>query len=71
MPYNGAAQIFPITFRPLWNWAVDLIMDPQLHPYFEWDARKIFRNTGTMTTRVYDEPWTGDAFWNIKVRNML
>jgi hypothetical protein len=56
-------------FRPLWDWAVDLIMNPQLYPYFEWDAQRIFRRTGETTTRVYHEPWTGDAFWNIQVCN--
>ncbi|KAN0127630.1 hypothetical protein V8E53_014549 [Lactarius tabidus] len=66
VPYDSSAQIFPVMFRPLWDWAVDLIMNPQLYPYFEWDAQRIFRRTGETTTRVYHEPWTGDAFWNIQ-----
>jgi hypothetical protein len=44
-------------------------MNPQLYPYFEWDARRICRRTGETTTCVYHEPWTGDAFWNIQVCN--
>lgn len=56
-------------FQPLWDWAVDLIMNPQLHLHFEWDAQQIFRHTGETTTCVYHEPWTGDAFWNVQVHN--
>ena len=48
---------------------MDLILSPQLDPYFEWDARRIFRHTGERKTRLYHEPWTGDVFWNIQVRN--
>ncbi|KAI9435631.1 hypothetical protein BJY52DRAFT_1197489 [Lactarius psammicola] len=52
--------------RPLWNWAVDLILDPQLAPHFEWDAQKVFKHDGENVTCVYDEPWTADTFWNFQ-----
>ncbi|KAI9445742.1 hypothetical protein BJY52DRAFT_1194069 [Lactarius psammicola] len=48
------------------NWAVDLILDPQLAPHFEWDAQKVFKHDGENVTRVYDEPWTADTFWNFQ-----
>lgn len=54
--------------RPLWDWAVDLISEPQLAPHFEWDARKVFKFGGENCTRVYDEPWTADMFWEFQVR---
>ncbi|KAH9168438.1 hypothetical protein EDB89DRAFT_1855509 [Lactarius sanguifluus] len=66
--YNGVDQTFPMSFRPLWDWAVDLIMNPQLVDRFVWDAQRIFRHNGETTTRarVYHEPWTGDAFWDLQ-----
>ncbi|KAI9455173.1 hypothetical protein BJY52DRAFT_1205065 [Lactarius psammicola] len=57
---------FAMPHRPLWNWAVDLILDPQLAPHFEWDAQKVFKHDGENVTRVYDEPWTADTFWNFQ-----
>lgn len=67
--YNGVDQTFPMSFRPLWDWAVDLIMNPQLADRFVWDARRIFTHNGETTTRtrVYHEPWTGDGFWDLQV----
>ncbi|KAH9170626.1 hypothetical protein EDB89DRAFT_1853308 [Lactarius sanguifluus] len=66
--YNGVDQTFPMSFCPLWDWAVDLIMNPQLVDRFVWDAQRIFRHNGETTTRarVYHEPWTGDAFWDLQ-----
>ncbi|KAI9430290.1 hypothetical protein H4582DRAFT_1824479 [Lactarius indigo] len=51
VPYDGVDRTFEIPYRPLWDWAVDLIMDPQLTQYFEWDAQK---------------PWTAGSFWNFQ-----
>ncbi|KAH9007701.1 hypothetical protein EDB83DRAFT_2236259, partial [Lactarius deliciosus] len=66
--YNGVDQTFPMSFRPLWDWAVDLIMNPQLVDCFIWDTQRIFRHNGETTTwtRVYHEPWTGDALWDLQ-----
>ncbi|KAH9009318.1 hypothetical protein EDB85DRAFT_1903138 [Lactarius pseudohatsudake] len=59
---------FQIPHCPLWDWAVDLILDSQLAKYFEWDARKVFKHDGKNISRVYDEPWTADTFWNFQSR---
>ncbi|KAF8258702.1 hypothetical protein EI94DRAFT_1910877 [Lactarius quietus] len=61
-------QTFPVLVRPLWDWAAELILNLQLTPYFQWDAWRIFRRNGETTTRMYHEPWTGDAFWNLQSR---
>ncbi|KAI9433794.1 hypothetical protein BJY52DRAFT_1131964, partial [Lactarius psammicola] len=66
VPYKGVDQMFAMPHCPLWNWAVDLILDPQLAPHFEWDAQKVFKHDGENVTRVYDEPWTADTFWNFQ-----
>ncbi|KAI9428775.1 hypothetical protein H4582DRAFT_2091022 [Lactarius indigo] len=68
VPYKGEDRMFEVSYRPLWDWAVDLIMDRQLAQHFEWDARKIFKHDGETTSRVYSEPWTADAFWNFQSR---
>ncbi|KAI9442404.1 hypothetical protein H4582DRAFT_2202107, partial [Lactarius indigo] len=66
VPYDGVDWTFEIPYRPLWDWAVDLIMDPQLTQYFEWDAQKVFKHNGENISRVYDEPWTAGSFWNFQ-----
>ncbi|KAI9432908.1 hypothetical protein H4582DRAFT_1820331 [Lactarius indigo] len=66
VPYNGVDRTFEVPHRPLWDWAVDLITDPQLDQYFEWDAQKVFKHNGENISRVYDEPWTADSFWNFQ-----
>ncbi|KAH9012529.1 hypothetical protein EDB85DRAFT_1900278 [Lactarius pseudohatsudake] len=66
VPHDGAVRTFQIPHRPLWDWAVDLILDSQLAKYFEWDARKVFKHDGKNISRVYDEPWTADSFWNFQ-----
>ncbi|KAH8985616.1 hypothetical protein EDB86DRAFT_3049177 [Lactarius hatsudake] len=68
VPYDGAVRKFQIPHRPLWDWAVDLILDSQLAKDFEWDARKVFKHDGKNISRVYDEPWTADTFWNFQSR---
>ncbi|KAH9024664.1 hypothetical protein EDB84DRAFT_1437306 [Lactarius hengduanensis] len=53
--YNGVDQTVPMSFRPLWDWAVDLI-SPQLIDRFVWDAQHIFRHNGeTMTHMALDD----------------
>ncbi|KAH9013071.1 hypothetical protein EDB85DRAFT_2158478 [Lactarius pseudohatsudake] len=66
VPYKGEDKTFEVPHRPLWDWAVDLILDQQLAPHFEWDVQKIFKHEEETTTRVYNEPWTADAFWNFQ-----
>ncbi|KAF8263920.1 hypothetical protein EI94DRAFT_1806512 [Lactarius quietus] len=66
VPYGSVDHEFTVPHRPLWNWANDLILDAQLAPHFEWDAQKVFKHDGENTTRVYDEPWTANVFWDIQ-----
>jgi hypothetical protein len=53
--------------RGLWDWATDLVQSPQLAPHFRWDAEKIFRCSEASSIRVFNEPWTADAFWDAQV----
>lgn len=58
-------------FRPLWDWAVDLIMNPQLYPYFEWDAQQIFRHSGETMTCMYHGLRQGTHFGIFKYAILL
>ncbi|KAI9442019.1 hypothetical protein BJY52DRAFT_1229255 [Lactarius psammicola] len=57
VPYKGVDQTFAMPHHPLWNWAVDLILDPQLALHFEWDAQKVFKHNGENVTHM---------FWNFQ-----
>ena len=54
--------------RPLWDWVMDHLLDPDLIQHFEWDAQRVFKYNKGEYTRIYTDPWTGERFWNIQVR---
>ncbi|KAH8984062.1 hypothetical protein EDB86DRAFT_3066194 [Lactarius hatsudake] len=66
VPHKGKNFEFNVHHRPLWDWAKDMIQSPQLAPHFHWDAERIFRCTGDSSVRVFNEPWSGDAFWDVQ-----
>jgi hypothetical protein len=67
VPYKGEQRSYDVHHRNLWDWAVDLVQHPQLAPQFHWDAEKVFMRNDDQLTRVYHEPWTADAFWDVQV----
>ncbi|KAF7337221.1 hypothetical protein MSAN_02274500 [Mycena sanguinolenta] len=68
--YKNAPQSFQMFARPLWEWTLDLIQDPCLAPCFVWDAVKMYRHNGKSFVRFWNEPWTGNAFWQIQIIKM-
>ncbi|KAF6754610.1 hypothetical protein DFP72DRAFT_898326 [Ephemerocybe angulata] len=54
--------------RSLWDWAADLVKDPTLAPFFEWDAQKLFKFDAEKEewVRFVNEPWTGDRFHDVQ-----
>jgi hypothetical protein len=52
---------------PLWEWALDLLDTPALAPHFVWDAQRIYKHNGTEFERFFNEPWTGDRWWDVQV----
>ena len=54
--------------RPLWDWVMDHLINPEIVRHFEWDAQKVFKYDGKNYSRLYTEPWTGKRFWEIQVR---
>ena len=52
--------------RPLWDWILDHLTDPELVRHFEWDAQKVFRYHDGKRSQIFTEPWTGSRFWEIQ-----
>ena len=65
--YNGKDRKYETWCRPLWEWIMDHLVNPEIVKNFEWDAQKVFRRSGGKRTRIYTEPWTGNRFWDIQV----
>ncbi|KIJ58540.1 hypothetical protein HYDPIDRAFT_184182 [Hydnomerulius pinastri MD-312] len=64
VPYRKEEHQFDVHFRPLWNWAIDLLRDPRIGPHAVFDAERLYKYNGSKFVRFFDEPWTADAFWN-------
>lgn len=65
---NGRQEIvFDFWCLSLWNWVLDLVGNPALASYFEWDAQKLFKHDGSKFVRFFHEPWTADRFWDVQV----
>jgi hypothetical protein len=56
---------------PLWEWALDLLDTPALAPHFVWDAQRIYKHNGTEFEHFYNEPWTGDQWWDVQVLHFI
>ena len=54
VPYDEEDRKFSVHYRPLWDWALDLLNDRQLAPYFEWDAQCLFKFDGISYKRVLE-----------------
>ncbi|KAJ7323605.1 hypothetical protein DFH08DRAFT_1029177 [Mycena albidolilacea] len=63
VPYKKENRTFKTYTRPLWDWVLGLVQDPQLASCFVWDAEKAYKFNGDVYMRFYHEPWTADAFW--------
>ncbi|KAJ7765259.1 hypothetical protein B0H16DRAFT_1310292 [Mycena metata] len=42
VPYKNEVRSFEMYARPLWNWALDLVQDPQLADFFPWTAKAMW-----------------------------
>jgi Plavaka transposase len=69
--FEGEKLEYETWCRPLWDWIMDHLTDPELVPHFEWDAQKVFRYHNGNRVRVFTEPWTGNRFWEIQVSAVI
>ncbi|KAK0493804.1 hypothetical protein EDD18DRAFT_1107781 [Armillaria luteobubalina] len=65
---RGVNYTYNVYRQNLWNWALDLIRDPTLQPYFVWDAVQLSKWNGQVFERFVDEPWTAKAFWDLQTK---
>ncbi|KIK98401.1 hypothetical protein PAXRUDRAFT_9570 [Paxillus rubicundulus Ve08.2h10] len=69
-PVTATYKKQPVTYevhtQPVWEWALDLLDNPLLAPYFVWDAECLYKHNGTEYERFYHEPWTADHWWDIQ-----
>ncbi|KAG2160107.1 uncharacterized protein EDB93DRAFT_1237319 [Suillus bovinus] len=64
VPHRDQEHNFDVWYRPLWDWACDLLKDPRLGPHFVFDAQRLYKFDGQDFVRFFDEPWTANAFWD-------
>lgn len=67
VPYKREEREYNVHFRPLMQWALNLVDHPRLAPQFIWDAERISKYNGYKWVRVYHEPWTADHWWQVQV----
>jgi len=64
---------FDIAIWPLWDWCLDLLSDVKLAHLFTWQAQRKYKYNVTTAkwVRFFDEPWTGNPWWEIQVRTLF
>ncbi|TFK16685.1 hypothetical protein FA15DRAFT_606591, partial [Coprinopsis marcescibilis] len=68
--YDNEVKEYTFHCRPLLDWAFNLVRDPLLLRYFEWDAQRLFKYDESQQKWVHfiNEPWTADLWYDIQVR---
>ncbi|KAI6037086.1 hypothetical protein BKA83DRAFT_4041619, partial [Pisolithus microcarpus] len=64
---DGEPHEFPMYYRPLMDWATNLLKHPGIGPHFIFDAVRLFTFDGSTFVHFIDEPWTAAKFWNVQV----
>ncbi|KIK18741.1 hypothetical protein PISMIDRAFT_14126 [Pisolithus microcarpus 441] len=59
---------FPMYYRPLMDWATNLLKHPGVGLHFVFDAVRLFKFDGSTFVHFIDEPWTAAEFWNVQSR---
>ena len=68
--FEGEEFKYETWCRPMWDWIMDHLTDPELVCKFEWDAQKVFKYHDGGRSQIFTEPWTGKRFWEIQVRSL-
>ncbi|KAG1768576.1 hypothetical protein EV702DRAFT_1181923 [Suillus placidus] len=63
VPFQGDNKTFQLFHRSIWDWAVDLLQDPQVGPHFVFDAERLSKFNGDKFVRFIHEPWTANTYW--------
>ncbi|KIK90860.1 hypothetical protein PAXRUDRAFT_150960, partial [Paxillus rubicundulus Ve08.2h10] len=57
---------YDVHTRSIWEWALDLLANPELGPHFIWYAECVYKHNGTEYEQFYNERWTSDRWWDIQ-----
>ncbi|KAG1896768.1 uncharacterized protein F5891DRAFT_1130156 [Suillus fuscotomentosus] len=63
VPFQGDDKTFQLFHRSIWDWAVDLLQDPQVGPHFVFDAERLSKFNSDKFVQFIHEPWTANTFW--------
>ncbi|KAG1788983.1 uncharacterized protein HD556DRAFT_1433910 [Suillus plorans] len=55
VPYKNKVHEFDMHYRPLWEWALDMLRDRRLAPHFVFDAQRLYKFNGTRFSRLPPE----------------
>ncbi|KAG0700512.1 hypothetical protein DFH29DRAFT_876568 [Suillus ampliporus] len=66
VPYKQEERVYEVHALPIWEWALNLLENPLLVLHFIWDAQCVYKHNGMGFERFYDEPWTGDQWWDVQ-----
>ncbi|KAJ3555947.1 hypothetical protein NM688_g2296 [Phlebia brevispora] len=68
LPYKDREYQFTVQHRNLWQYALDIIADPNFVKYMKWNARQLFKfDATTQRFKLFvHEPWTGTLWWKIQ-----
>ncbi|KAK7692929.1 hypothetical protein QCA50_004569 [Cerrena zonata] len=64
--YKKTKHTYDVWTHSIWEWSLDILQNPDLEPYFVWDAEKLFKFNGEDFIQFIDEPWTGSQWWKIQ-----
>ena len=67
VPYLKTEHEFEVHVHPLMDWALNLLKDPSIGPHAVFDAEQLYKYNGEKFVHFYDEPWTGNAFWEAQM----
>ncbi|KAG2136263.1 hypothetical protein BD769DRAFT_1352368, partial [Suillus cothurnatus] len=63
VPFQGDNKTFQLFHRSIWDWAVDLLQDPQVGLHFVFDAEQLSKFNGDKFVQFIHEPCTANTFW--------
>ncbi|KAG1842975.1 hypothetical protein DFJ58DRAFT_665554, partial [Suillus subalutaceus] len=62
-PSKVLIRPFRFFHHSLWDWAVDLLQDPEVGAHFVFNAQQLSKFNGKKFVWYIHEPWTANAFW--------
>ncbi|KAG1734053.1 uncharacterized protein EDB91DRAFT_1238464 [Suillus paluster] len=63
VPFQGIDKTFLLFHHSLWDWATDLLQDPQVGLHFIFNPQRLLKFDGEKFVRFIHEPWTANNFW--------